>query len=76
LPYPEGVDINFELKRARLMAGLSQVDLARLSGISRFYLCRIERGRVRPGPRARRKIAESLGWGISSLFSHKAEESK
>lgn len=49
------------VRERRLALGLSQVELARRSGISQTYLSNMERGRVQlPDVEVRRRLAEAL----------------
>jgi len=52
--------INSNLKRLRQQRVLSLTDLARLSGVNRITINRIENGKQKPLPRTIRKLAEAL----------------
>lgn len=54
---------------ARSKAGLTQRDLAKRSGVSCGYLCRIENAQVRPSDRALRKLARALAADEDTLFA-------
>ena len=56
-----------ELRRAR---GLSQEELADRAGLHRTYLSGIERGQRNPSLKNIAAIAETLGLGLSALFSY------
>jgi transcriptional regulator with XRE-family HTH domain len=49
------------LRALRDKASLSQEELAELSGVSRTTITDLERGKRRPHPKTRRKLAEALG---------------
>jgi putative transcriptional regulator len=56
------------VERLRKAHGCSQEDLARLVGIRRTYLSRVENGHVMPGPRIVSKIAQALGIEMDELL--------
>ncbi len=56
-----------ELRRAQ---GLSQEELADRAGLHRTYLSGIERGQRNPSLKNIAAIAETLGLGLSALFSY------
>lgn len=58
-----------ELKRIRLLRGLSQDDLAKASEVSEFTISEIEKGR-RPNvrPSTGRKLAEALNVEVADLY--------
>jgi transcriptional regulator with XRE-family HTH domain len=62
-----------DLKRLRKECGLTQVELARLSGVSRPAIHRIENGQQAPRRRTVKKIAHAMGaapWEVApDLFS-------
>ncbi len=49
------------IRLLRIVARLSQDELARRAGISGPWLCRIERGYVRPSPEVLDRIVRALG---------------
>lgn len=56
------------MKRARYLAGLTQVELAEKAGVNPSYLSELERG-LRPGGiKAIRKIADALGLRVADLI--------
>jgi transcriptional regulator with XRE-family HTH domain len=57
-----------ELRRIRRMRGLSQQDLAALSGVSQFTITEVETGRREPRPSTLRKLAEALDIEVAELF--------
>lgn len=48
------------LRELREHASLSQMELAERSGVSRATIADLERGKRKPHPRTRRKLAEAL----------------
>jgi len=70
------------LKQMRLAKGLTQVEVAKLSGISRSYYADIERGTANAGGSTAKSIADALGFEMSLFFadvgrvtSHKIKKS-
>ncbi|MFW6105687.1 MAG: helix-turn-helix transcriptional regulator [Chloroflexota bacterium] len=59
--------INSNLKRLRQQRVLSLTDLARLSGVNRITINRIENGKQKPLPRTIRKLAEALQVEVEDL---------
>jgi putative transcriptional regulator len=59
------------LKIARMQAGLSQEGLARICGISRETIRKIENNTLNPSIYICNKIAGSLGKSIDELFGDK-----
>lgn len=51
--------------------GITQQQLSRGSGIAGSYLSRIENGRLEPGPKTLRRIAQALETPISELFDER-----
>lgn len=56
------------LKQMRLAKGLTQVQVANLSGISRSYYADIERGTANAGGSTAKSIADVLGFEMSLFF--------
>ncbi len=56
-----------------LREGLSQVQLAELSGVPREWINRYINGSAQPGPERRRRIAAALGVEESELFEPLSE---
>lgn len=59
------------LRAARIRADLTQVELARISGVARNAIIRLENGPAGPrGPHAatKRMLAMALGCGVEELF--------
>jgi transcriptional regulator with XRE-family HTH domain len=59
---------NRRLAAARVLAGLTQRELARLVGSREIEISRIEKGRVRPDRDVKRRIAEALGTPAFEIF--------
>lgn len=57
------------VEAARSAAGLSQRALAKRSGVSCGYLCRIENAQVKPSDRALRKLARATDVDADVLFA-------
>lgn len=49
------------IRKAREKAGMTQVTLAKQTGLSRTYICDVENGRYKPSGKAIEKIAEATG---------------
>jgi transcriptional regulator with XRE-family HTH domain len=57
-----------KVREARLNAGYSQSELAKLAGVSQSSIAMIETGeRTNPHPRTLRKLAEALGIEVREL---------
>jgi DNA-binding XRE family transcriptional regulator len=59
---------NRRLAAARVLAGLTQRELARLVGSREIEISRIETGRIRPCRETKRRIAEALGKPTFEIF--------
>ena len=57
-----------ELRRIRKLKGLTQVELAALSGVSQYTITEIETGRREPRPSTLHKLAEALGVEVADFF--------
>ena len=57
-----------ELKRVRRLRGLSQQELAALSGVSQYTITEIETGRREPRPSTLRKLARALDVEVADFF--------
>jgi transcriptional regulator with XRE-family HTH domain len=57
------------LKRHRILAGLTQAELADQAGVTRDTLVRLERGKQPPRPRTLKKLAEVLEVDPTELVS-------
>ena len=60
MPTATKAEIGERMREARLRAGLSQVKLAAILGITQNDVSRWECGRVTPGPHYRARISEAL----------------
>lgn len=60
--------IGERLRRERVRAGLSQVDLAAKIGVSPEYACRVEHGQYRPSRAVVERWAEATGAGAADLM--------
>ena len=58
----------------RVLAGLSQAELSRRSGISQGYLSGIESGDKVPSPEMLGKLADTLGVPLASLLTNPTPE--
>ncbi len=56
------------LRRQRLESGISQIELARRTGIAQARIWLIEQGGARPGKQAAEKIAAVLGLEPEKVF--------
>ncbi|MFL5846715.1 MAG: helix-turn-helix transcriptional regulator [Solirubrobacteraceae bacterium] len=56
------------VRAARVLAGLRQVDLARLAGVGRTTVVNIEGGKTEPRLGTAQALAQVLGCDVSSLF--------
>jgi transcriptional regulator with XRE-family HTH domain len=56
------------LRLWRVASGLTQDEVADLSGLSKAYISRMERGEREPRPLTKVKIARRLGVQVSDLF--------
>ena len=62
-------------KTIRELAGFSQAELSRRTGISQGHISQIEAGQKRPRPQTVRKFANALGVPVGSLLSSDPERS-
>jgi transcriptional regulator with XRE-family HTH domain len=60
-----------KVKKFRESRGLSQVELSRLSLIAAPNLSAIERGRLVPWPKVKKRLAKALRCSESELFPEK-----
>jgi transcriptional regulator with XRE-family HTH domain len=64
------------LKQMRLAKGLTQLEVADLSGISRSYYADVERGDANAGGQAAKRIADTLGFDMSLFFTEIRRETR
>ncbi len=57
------------LKKYRLIAGLSQEQLAALAGVRRETIIRLEAGRYNPSLKLAMDVAKAVGAPIEALFA-------
>ncbi|WP_427175295.1 helix-turn-helix domain-containing protein [Arthrobacter sp. 92] len=63
------VAFGLAVRRVRVAAGMTQQDLAQVSGVDRTYISGLERGHCNPTLTIQGKLAASLGLPLSSLIS-------
>jgi transcriptional regulator with XRE-family HTH domain len=59
---------NNRLRAARVLMGLTQLQLAEKVGTKEIDISRFETGRARPGEDVKRRIADALGKPTFELF--------
>lgn len=59
---------NNRLRAARVLKGLTQLQLAELLSMREIEVSRLETGRARPTPEVKRRIAEILGKQPFEIF--------
>jgi ribosome-binding protein aMBF1 (putative translation factor) len=69
-PGPLQILFGENLRTARLIAGLSQTELAARSGLSQQYLSRVETGHKNVTLRTMAALAEAVGRDVSVLLRH------
>ncbi len=62
------------LKMTRHLAGLSQYEVGRRSGISQPLVSNLERGHLRPSQELRLRLADALGVPADVLFPKDGDE--
>ena len=60
-------DMGRQLAKHRKLRGMSQAELARMSGVAREDICRYEAGQKDPSLRNTLKIAKALGVTLDAL---------
>lgn len=60
-----------ELWRRRVLAELSQTELAELAGVGQSYISKIERGQQGANPKTAGALARALGCTIADLMPRK-----
>lgn len=61
------MSIGTNIKQKRESAGLTQAELARLSGITQAMLCQIERGTKNPSLQVSLELASHLGCNVEDF---------
>ncbi|MDC7289823.1 helix-turn-helix transcriptional regulator [Blautia schinkii] len=56
------------LKERRMKAGLTQAELSKIAGISRYTVSRIERGAYSPSITLAMKLADICQSGVEEIF--------
>ena len=56
------------IKRARLIAGMNQAELAENLSVSRVTICKWENGKTFPAPKRLKRVAEVLHTTVSDLL--------
>ena len=59
----------FNVRRIRVRKGVSQQQLASLTGIERSYLSRLEHGNANPSLTTLERIASALGVAVADLLA-------
>lgn len=62
------------LESTRICDKVSQVDLAKRAGLSRAYLCDIEKGRRNVSPELAARLAEELGYSVNQFVALAVED--
>ena len=65
-----GMATNLRLKAARVLRGLTQLQLADLVGRKEIEISRLETGRTQPEPDLKRRIAEILQKPAFEIFDN------
>ena len=60
--------LNYRLKAARVLVGMTQLQLAEKIGGKEIEISRVETGRARPGEELKRRIAEVLRKPAFEIF--------
>jgi DNA-binding XRE family transcriptional regulator len=58
------------LRHARLAQGITQKELANLSGLEQSLISKLERGRHQPRYDTLERYAKGIGWSVSELLMH------
>lgn len=61
-------DLEIQVKRIRLLRGMSLRELAEASGVGEANISRIENGKQSPHPATVRKLAKALGVSVAELW--------
>jgi putative transcriptional regulator len=68
--------MRYWLKQMRIAKGLTQLQVAEKSGISRSYYADVERGIANAGGGAAKSIADTLGFDMSLFFTDVGRETR
>lgn len=60
--------VNLRLRAARVVLGMTQLELAEKTGTREIQISRIETGRVQPGQQVKQRIAAALQKPVFELF--------
>jgi transcriptional regulator with XRE-family HTH domain len=72
----ELLPVNALLKRARLAAGMTQIDLARVTGFTQSYVSTMERGKVTPTLATVNLVAAATGHTLTLTLAKKTQTTK
>ena len=59
---------NLNIRKIRMMAGMSQADIANATGLNAAAISLIERGKRTPRPKTAKKIAAVLGFDWQKFY--------
>ena len=59
---------NLDIRKIRMMAGMSQADIANATGLNAAAISLIERGKRTPRPKTAKKIAAVLGFDWQKFY--------
>ena len=59
---------NLDIRKIRMMAGMSQADIANATGLNAAAISLIERGKRTPRPKTAKKIAAVLGFNWQKFY--------
>jgi len=68
------IKADLRAKREKHGKGISQAQLAKAVGVSRFYISKIENQKSRPNAELMLKIARYLGYKVEDIFELEDEE--
>ncbi|MCA9580541.1 MAG: helix-turn-helix transcriptional regulator [Myxococcales bacterium] len=69
IPALDGTQLGARLRELRLLAGLTQAELARRTGIHRPNIARVEAGRHTPSLETLSRLATAIGVSTTTVFS-------
>lgn len=64
----DGEELDIRIKHLREAAGLSKVQLSKLSNVSRSYISELEHGKYAPSIIVLKKLAKALNCSVSELI--------